>query len=154
MCEERLFRYISARPALLLLCCLPVFLCNVSLPPTKTCSTEELSPSRSLRSVLLGYAEIPLVNVYGMLPVCLLLIQIASVLIAMRMATAKLACQDSGYCSLGALAPFVGDVYPSNCRSLMITDAARSHPTHPLLSAQVQNCTKHSSCVATRRKSS
>lgn len=26
---------------------------------------------------------------------------------------AELGCQDSGYCSLGKLAPFLGDLYPS-----------------------------------------
>ena len=40
--------------------------------------------------------------------------QIAAVLIAVQMVAAELACQDSGYCSLGLLTPFVGDLYPSN----------------------------------------
>ena len=45
----------------------------------------------------------------------LLVTKIASVLIATltRVAAAELACQDSGYCSLGKLDPFVGDVHPS-----------------------------------------
>lgn len=55
-----------------------------------------------------------------MQPTCtgLFVIQVASVLIAVRMVAAELACQDSGYCSPGSLTPFVGDLYPSNrCRA-------------------------------------
>lgn len=51
-----------------------------------------------------------------MQPAYLILTQIASVMVALQVATAELACQDSGYCSPGNLAPFVGDVYPSKRR--------------------------------------
>lgn len=39
--------------------------------------------------------------------------QFALVLIAAQMMATELACQDSGFCSLGKVAPFVGDLYQS-----------------------------------------
>lgn len=39
--------------------------------------------------------------------------QLVSVLIAAHVHAAPQACEESGYCSLGKLVPFVGDVYPS-----------------------------------------
>ena len=52
-------------------------------------------------------------------------IQVASVLIAVQMAAAELACQESGYCSPENLKPFVGDLYPSNrCTA---TDHSQQH---------------------------
>ena len=54
-----------------------------------------------------------------MQPACLILIKFASVMVAIQVAAAELACQDSGYCSSGKLAPFVGDIYPSKRRRLL-----------------------------------
>ena len=83
-----------------------------------------------------------------MQPTSLLVTQIAFVLIATlsRVAAAELACQDSGYCSLGKLAPFVGDVHPSNCRRVygrFCNTAEYLYLTRTRLSVQVQGCIKH-----------
>ena len=54
-----------------------------------------------------------------MQPACLILAQIAFVMVAIQVAAAEPACQDSDYCSLEKLTPFVGDIYPSKRRRIV-----------------------------------
>lgn len=58
------------------------------------------------------------------LTICLLLTQFVSVLTTAHMLGVTPICQDSGYCSMGKLAPFVGDLSPSTLLQLRIVDCS------------------------------